>query len=115
MTIATTQSLGEKVRADFPILNQEVNGNQLIYLDSAATSQKPLSVINALNNYYHYNNANVHRGAHHLSIKATEGFEGARDQVAQLISANSRNEIVFTRNATEAVNLVAYSWALNNL
>ena len=115
MTIATTQSLGEKVRADFPILNQEVNGNQLIYLDSAATSQKPLSVINALDNYYHYNNSNVHRGAHHLSIQATEGFEGARDKVAQFIKANSRNEIVFTRNATEAVNLVAYSWALHHL
>jgi len=114
MTIATTQSLADHVRADFPILNQ-TEGQSLIYFDNAATSQKPLSVIQALDNYYQQTNANVHRGAHHLSTKATEGFEGARDKVAQFINANSRNEIVFTRNATEAINLVAYSWALNHL
>ncbi len=115
MTIATTPSLANQVRADFPILNQEVNGNPLIYFDNAATSQKPLSVIKALDEYYQSINSNVHRGAHTLSTKATEAFEGARDKVAQFVNASSRNEIVFTRNATEAINLVAYSWALNNL
>lgn len=115
MTIATTPSLATQVRGDFPILNQTVNGQPLIYFDNAATSQKPVSVINALDNYYQQVNSNVHRGAHSLSTKATEGFEAARDQVAQFIKAASRNEIVFTRNATEAVNLVAYSWALNHL
>ena len=115
MTIATTPSLASQVRADFPILNQQMNGNALIYFDNAATSQKPLSVIRALDEYYEYTNSNVHRGAHSLSTKATEAFEGARDKVAQFVNANSRNEIVFTRNATEAINLVAYSWALNNL
>ena len=115
MTITTTPSLATQVRADFPILNQEINGQPLIYFDNAATSQKPLSVIHALDDYYQQVNSNVHRGAHSLSTKATEGFEGARDKVAQFVNANSRNEIVFTRNATEAVNLVAYSWALQNL
>ena len=115
MTIATTQSIAEQVRADFPILDQKVNARSLIYFDNAATSQKPLSVINALDNYYQQINSNVHRGAHSLSTKATEAFEGARDKTAQFVNANTRNEIVFTRNATEAINLVAYSWALNNL
>ena len=115
MTIATTPSLASQIRADFPILKQEVNGNSLIYFDNAATSQKPLSVIRALDKYYEHTNSNVHRGAHSLSIKATEAFEGARDKVAQFVNARSRNEIVFTRNATEAINLVAYSWAFNTL
>ena len=115
MTIATTPTLATQVRADFPILNQDINGQSLIYFDNAATSQKPLSVINALEDYYQQVNSNVHRGAHSLSTKATEKFEGARDKVAQFINATSRNEIVFTRNATEAVNLVAYSWAINHL
>ncbi len=115
MTIATTQSIADRVRTDFPILDQKVNGRSLIYFDSAATSQKPLSVINALDSYYQQINSNVHRGAHSLSTKATEAFEAARDKTAQFINANTRNEIVFTRNATEAINLVAYSWALNNL
>ncbi len=115
MTIATTPCIADQVRGDFPILNQEVNGQQLVYFDNAATSQKPLPVINALDNYYKNHNANVHRAAHSLSTQATEGFEGARDKVAQFINATSRNEIIFTRNATEAVNLVAYAWALNNL
>jgi len=115
MTIATTPCIADQVRSDFPILNQEVNGQKLVYFDNAATSQKPLSVINALDNYYKTHNANVHRAAHSLSSQATEGFEGARDKVAQFIHAHSRNEIVFTRNATEAVNLVAYTWSLHNL
>lgn len=107
--------LALKVRADFPILNQEINGKPLVYLDSAATSQKPLSVLEAMQCYYEKDNANVHRGAHTLSIRATEGYEGARDKVAAFINASSRQEIIYTRNASEAINIVAYSWGLENL
>ncbi len=114
--VATQQrTLADKVRADFPILNQDVNGNRLVYLDNAATSQKPLTVLNSLQHYYQTDNANVHRGAHTLSKRATEAYEGARDKVAQFINAASRKEIVYTRNATEAINIVAYSWGLNFL
>jgi cysteine desulfurase/selenocysteine lyase len=115
MVITQERTLAARVRADFPILDQEVNGNPLIYLDNAATSQKPLVVLNSLLNYYQKDNANVHRGAHTLSTRATEAYEGARDKVAQFINARSRQEIVYTRNATEAINLVAYSWGLNFL
>ncbi|MBD2578833.1 SufS family cysteine desulfurase [Oscillatoria sp. FACHB-1406] len=116
MTALTREkSLADRVRADFPILAQEIHGKPLIYLDSAATSQKPLVVLDKLRNYYERDNANVHRGAHTLSVRATEGYEGARDKVATFINAASRNEIVFTRNASEAINLVAYSWARNSL
>ena len=115
MVITQERTLAARVRADFPILDQEVNGNPLIYLDNAATSQKPLAVLNSLLNYYQKDNANVHRGAHTLSTRATEAYEGARDKVAQFINARSRQEIVYTRNATEAINLVAYSWGLNFL
>ncbi|MEO1634985.1 MAG: aminotransferase class V-fold PLP-dependent enzyme, partial [Cyanobacteria bacterium J06631_9] len=107
--------LANEVRADFPILQQQVNGNPLIYLDNAATSQKPQSVLDAMTHYYQADNANVHRGVHTLSARATEAYEGARDKVAKFINAASRNEIVFTRNASEAINLVAYAWGLNNL
>lgn len=113
--IIQEKTLGEKVREDFPILNQEINGKPLVYLDNAATSQKPLAVINAWQEYYLKYNSNVHRGIHTLSTKATDAYEGARDQVAAFVNAVSRNEIVYTRNASEAVNLVAYSWGLNNL
>ena len=115
MVITQERTLAARVRADFPILDQEVNGNPLIYLDNAATSQKPLAVLNSLLNYYQKDNANVHRGAHTLSTRATEAYEGARNKVAQFINARSRQEIVYTRNATEAINLVAYSWGLNFL
>jgi cysteine desulfurase/selenocysteine lyase len=115
MTIIQEKTLGQKVRSDFPILNQTVHEKPLVYLDSAATSQKPTAVLNALRNYYERDNANVHRGAHTLSVRATDGYEGARDKVARFINAASRQEIVYTRNATEAINLVAYSWALNTL
>ena len=115
MVITQERTLAARVRADFPILDQEVNGNPLIYLDNAATSQKPLAVLNSLLNYYQKDNANVHRGAHTLSTRATEAYEGARDKIAQFINARSRQEIVYTRNATEAINLVAYSWGLNFL
>ncbi|ACK73092.1 cysteine desulfurase, SufS subfamily [Gloeothece citriformis PCC 7424] len=115
MTAIKEETLAAKIRSDFPILHQEVNGKPLIYLDSAATSQKPQIVLDTLRHYYDHDNANVHRGAHTLSIRSTEAYEGARDKVAKFINAQFREEIVFTRNATEAINLVAYSWALNHL
>jgi len=115
MTIAQERTIAAKVRQDFPILHQEVNGKPLVYIDNAATSQKPIAVLNALRHYYERDNANVHRGAHTLSVRATEGFEGARDKVASFVNAASRQEIVFTRNASEAINLVAYTWGLNTL
>jgi cysteine desulfurase / selenocysteine lyase len=115
MTIIQEKTLGQKVRSDFPILHQTVHEKPLIYFDSAATSQKPMVVLDALRHYYEHDNANVHRGAHTLSVRATEGYEGARDKVARFINATSREEIVYTRNATEAINIVAYSWGLNTL
>ncbi|MDY6806630.1 MAG: SufS family cysteine desulfurase [Cyanobacteriota bacterium] len=115
MTLIKERTLADKVRGDFPILNQKINDKSLVYLDSAATSQKPAAVINSLCDYYQQYNSNVHRGSHALSAQATEAYEGSRDKVAAFINATSRNEIVFTRNASEAVNLVAYAWGLNNL
>ncbi|KAK1270279.1 hypothetical protein QJS04_geneDACA005782 [Acorus gramineus] len=108
-------SLGELVRPDFPILDQEINGVSLVYLDNAATSQKPSTVMKALNQYYESYNSNVHRGIHFLSARATDEYERARKKVAVFINAAESREIVFTRNATEAINLVAYSWGLTNL
>ncbi len=94
------ERLSEKTRKDFPLFtSQSEEEKSLIYLDHAATSQKPNQVIDALKNYYCYNNANVHRGAHQLSTKATEAFENAREITAEFINANSSKEIVFTRNA----------------
>lgn len=107
--------LADEVRADFPILHQQVNGQPLVYLDNAATSQKPQAVLDAIAHYYEADNANVHRGVHTLSARATEAYEGARDKVAAFVNAASRDEIVFTRNASEAINLVAYAWGLNEL
>ena len=104
-------TIAERVRADFPILDQvSSSGQPLIYLDHAATSQKPHVVLDAIQHYYACDNANVHRGAHQLSARATESFEAARATTAGLIGASSSKEIVFTRNATEAINLVARSW-----
>ncbi|KAH0671411.1 hypothetical protein KY290_025767 [Solanum tuberosum] len=108
-------SLGHITRSDFPILHQEINGLKLVYLDNAATSQKPTAVIKALQNYYEAYNSNVHRGIHYLSAKATDEYESARQKVANFIHAAEAREIIFTRNATEAINLVAYSWGLSNL
>ncbi|WP_017655178.1 cysteine desulfurase [Fortiea contorta] len=115
MTFTSTKTLADQVRADFPILHQQVNGKTLVYLDNAATSQKPLQVLNTIRDYYEHYNANVHRGAHTLSAKATDAYEGARDKIAKFINAASRQEIIYTRNASEAINLVAYSWGMNNL
>ncbi|MCA1319731.1 cysteine desulfurase [Bacillus tianshenii] len=105
----------QEIRQQFPILHQEVNGNPLVYLDSAATSQKPLAVIEALEKYYKGYNSNVHRGVHTLGTRATDGYEGARDKVKNFINAAFREEIVFTRGTTTALNLVASSYARANL
>jgi len=104
-----------KIREDFPILKREVNGKPLIYLDSAATSQKPLPVIEAMDKYYREYNANIHRGIHKLAEEATLAYEEAREKVARFINAGRPEEIVFTRNTTEAINLVAYSWGRANI
>ncbi|HCU48506.1 MAG TPA: cysteine desulfurase [Micromonosporaceae bacterium] len=101
----------DRVRADFPILGREVYGEKLVYLDSANTSQKPQQVIEAMAVHYAYHNANVARSVHALGTEATEAYEGARVKVAQFINAPSANEIVFTKNATEAINLVANSFS----
>ena len=115
MTLIQEKTLGDKVRKDFPLLHQEIHGKPLIYFDSAATSQKPQQVLDALLNYYQQDNANVHRGAHTLSGRATDAYEDARDKVAKFINASHREEIVYTRNASEAINLIAYTWGLVNL
>ena len=104
----------ETVKKDFPLLARKINGKTLVYLDSAATSQKPSHVIDAMTAYYRQSNANVHRGVYALAEEATEAYENAHRKVAEFIGA-SWDEIVFVRNATEAINLVAYSWALANV
>jgi len=112
---ARTQLIGSRnvddVRGDFPILDRHVNGHPLAYLDNAATSQKPRVVLDAIRVYYEHNNANVHRALHTLGEEATAAFEEARGKVQRLLNARARSEIVFTRGTTEAINLVASSWA----
>src|SRR5262245_42524422 len=103
------------LRADFPILHQKVHGQDLIYFDNAATTQKPKAVLDALRHYYERDNANVHRGIHELSNRATAAFEAARTRAAQFINAASPDEIVFTRGTTEGINLVANAWGAKNL
>jgi len=104
-----------KVREDFPILKRKINGKPLIYFDNTATTQKPIQVIEAIKEFYEIYNANIHRGVHTLSQEASEAYELAHEKVAKFINASSWREIVFVRNTTEAINLVAYSWAYNNL
>ncbi|CUA80504.1 cysteine desulfurase [Anoxybacillus suryakundensis] len=106
---------GKELRQLFPILDQQVNGKPLVYLDSAATSQKPLSVIEAIDNYYRQYNSNVHRGVHTLGTKATDAYEGAREKVRRFIGAASTEEIIFTRGTTTAINLVAASYGRANV
>lgn len=103
------------VRADFPVLHQQVNGKPLVYLDNAATAQKPRRVIDALVRYYEQDNSNVHRGLHALSMRATDGYEGARARVAKFINAADPAEIIFTRGTTESINIVARSWSQAHL
>ena len=101
----------EQVRAEFPILAQKVNGRPLVYLDNGATSQKPRRVIDAIRHYYESDNANIHRGLHALSERATNAYEGARDTIRAFLNAADRREVVFVRGATEGLNLIAQSWA----
>lgn len=104
-----------RIKADFPILEREVHGKRLVYLDSASSSQKPQAVLDAMDAVYRNSYANVHRGVYTIAEEATNAFEGARARVARFIGARAAEEIVFVRNATEAINLVAYSWARANL
>jgi cysteine desulfurase/selenocysteine lyase len=103
------------LKLDFPILAQEVHGHPLVFLDSAATSQKPTAVIDALDAYYREYNANIHRGIYQIAERATAAYEGSRVKVAKLIGATDTHEVVFVRNATEAINLVAYSWGRKHI
>ena len=105
----------DELRKDFPYLDVAKVGKDVIYLDTAATSQKPRQVIEAVDNYYRYKNANPHRGAHYLSWVATEAYENGREVIRKFINAKSRNEIVYTKTTTEAMNLLAYSYGLDNL
>ncbi len=104
-----------KIRADFPILQRRVHDKPLVFLDSAASSQKPTCVIEAMNDYYRTTHANVHRGVHTLSEEATALYEGARKKIAKFINAKSSREIIYTRNTTESINLVAFTWGRANL
>ena len=103
------------IRGDFPILSRKINGQELVYLDNAATSQKPSQVIKSLVDYYEQTNANVHRGVHTLSIEATDGYELARTKVAKFINAPRSEEVIWTRNTSESLNLVAATWAEQNV
>ncbi|HVK58830.1 MAG TPA: aminotransferase class V-fold PLP-dependent enzyme, partial [Candidatus Kapabacteria bacterium] len=109
--VTTHQSINiDQIRADFPILHQKVHGHDLIYFDNAATSQKPRPVLDALNHYYTHDNANVHRGIHELSNRASVAYEASRARAARFLNSRSVDEIIFTRGTTEAINLVAHSW-----
>jgi cysteine desulfurase/selenocysteine lyase len=105
----------ENIKADFPILSQTINGHPLVYLDNAATTQKPRAVINALIEYYRKMNANIHRGLHHLAEQATDAYEQTREHVARFIGGVDPHEIIFTRSTTESINLLAYSWGEANI
>jgi cysteine desulfurase/selenocysteine lyase len=116
MAVRTDTKLDARaLRADFPILAQEIHGKPLAYLDSAVTAQKPRQMLDAMTRFYETSYANVHRGVYALAERATEGFEGAREKVARFVNAPSSREVIFTRNATEGLNLVAYAWGLTNL
>jgi cysteine desulfurase/selenocysteine lyase len=110
-----TNILATKYRRDFPILDQQVNGHPLVYLDNAASTQRPVAVIDAINRYYRHDHANVHRGIHALSSRATKLYEDARSRVARFLGAAGPESIVFTRGTTEGINLVANSWGIRNL
>src|SRR5690606_22390988 len=102
----------ERIRKDFPTLFEKVNGKPLVYLDNAATTHKPIQVVDAMRDYYNKFNANPHRGAHQLGVLATEMYEKAREKVREFINAKSTREIIFTKNATESLNLIAYSYGM---
>ncbi|MGB3617806.1 MAG: aminotransferase class V-fold PLP-dependent enzyme, partial [Catalinimonas sp.] len=114
-TETTTHFDVERIRADFPILHQEVNGRPLVYFDNAATTQKPQAVIDALVHYYTHDNANIHRGVHTLAERATSAYEATREATRAWLNAEHVQEIIFTRGTTESINLVAGSWGRQNL
>ncbi|MEX2352741.1 MAG: aminotransferase class V-fold PLP-dependent enzyme, partial [Gammaproteobacteria bacterium] len=113
--VAETGFAVERIRADFPILSRKVHGAPLIYLDNAATAQKPEQVIRKLDHYYREYNSNIHRGVHTLSEEATTAYEGAREKVRGFINASSVKEIIFTSGTTESINLVAQAWGRSSL
>ena len=113
--VQNTPVFPKTIRDDFPVLAQEVNGHRLVYFDNAATTQKPYVVLNSIRNYYEHDNANVHRGIHELSNRATSVYEGARERVAEFFNAPSREDLIFTRGTTEGLNLVAATWGAANL
>src|SRR5438105_9672283 len=113
MTLETRESM-ELLRAEFPVLTQRIHGQPLVYLDSAATSQKPRAVLRAMNDFYERTNANIHRGVYQMSEEATSLYEDARRKLARFLGV-PRREVIFTRNATESINLVAYAWGRANL
>ena len=115
VTVANSPMDAERVREDFPIFTRDFHGKRLVYLDSAATSQKPQTVLRSVDEYYRTSNANVHRGVYQLAEEATELYEGSRKTVCDFIGAGACEEIIFTRNASEAINLVAYSWGRKNV
>src|SRR5213075_135586 len=116
MAVTTKAKLdSQRIRADFPYLEELRGGKPVAFLDSAASTQKPRQVLDALRTFYEHSYANVHRGVYQLAERATEGYEGAREKVRALVNAPSTREIVFTRSATESINLVAYAWGLDNL
>jgi cysteine desulfurase/selenocysteine lyase len=112
---ATPTLDAHRLRADFAVFEELLDGKPVAYLDSASSTQKPRQVLDRMRAFYEHEYANVHRGVYRLSERATEGFEGARRTVAALLNAPSEREVIFTRNATEAINLVAYAWGLDNL
>ncbi len=105
----------DRIRSDFPILSREINGNKLVYLDNAATTQKPNSVIDSISDFYKNTNSNVHRGVHTLSIESTEAYELAREKIAKLINSPSSETVIWTRNTSESINLVAFTWGEKNI
>ena len=116
MALTASSTLdAQKLRADFPIFEQKIHGKPLAYLDSAASSQKPRQVLDAIREFYETSYANVHRGVYTLSERATAGYEGARETARAFVNAPSAREVIFTRSATESINLVAYAWGLDNL
>jgi cysteine desulfurase/selenocysteine lyase len=116
VAVATHQKLdAERLRADFAVFDELVNGKPVAYLDSAASTQKPRQVLDVMRDFYEHSYANVHRGVYRLAERATAGYETARQKVATYVNAPSEREVIFTRSATEALNLVAYAWGLDNL
>src|SRR6516165_11462597 len=111
----STRHTAEEIRKDFPILARQVHGKPLVYLDSTASSQKPVAVIEAMRDYYEMYHANVHRGVYEISEEATARMEKARVKVARFINAHRSKQVIFTRNTTEGINLVAYSWGNTNI